>query len=108
MQKSSAGHDSPTFDFTTDPSRSFALSRIKSRDELVRSVQTAFQMLVVNPADEAGMGWLVSPRVHLSNLILPPHLSSGSIQNAPSCVKAIVRPFLVWYTIVKQCRAVCV
>lgn len=32
-----------------------SLSRIKSRDELVRSVQTAVQMLVVNPADDAGM-----------------------------------------------------
>lgn len=32
-----------------------SLSRIKSRDELVRSVQTAWKMLVVNPSTEAGM-----------------------------------------------------
>lgn len=32
-----------------------SLSRIKSRDELFRSVQTAFQMLVVDPATDAGM-----------------------------------------------------
>ena len=32
-----------------------SLSQIKSRDELVRSVKTAWQMLVVNPETEVGM-----------------------------------------------------